>query len=762
MNYNTMSQLPKVYFQTNDDASFKIGFTDNQRYLNNGEVVFPKNSLGYIVDESELITLVKPCGDPYISFNIADTQFADLAAFEEWFAENAVGGSGGSSSGLTPSEVQEMIDESVSGKADASATTVDEYSIYATRDSNVSTAYTSVPITWVKIVPKGSTAKSGSLQFSGVTGYLYIQNIDYVNGTYTVGSGSLDPSLVSGLSITFEDGAMIVEVDASNPITYATFTNTVIEYVKTVIPEKVASDAIYDNVYPLIKKVDNSLTSVTINSASTVQQEIGIRQTKNEGGSTNQIVSLDGYLSYSGTTLKAEAYVNTGTDTLTTVAPTINSSSRTDYFFVNNVGQTAESNHIEIEILTGDTINLAFYGYDNTGRLTSRSLVVSGGTVTSGYGWPSEATYSLSNGVLTVDYAYTGTSAGNPLTINRIMATNNYGSTASVSDIVGYVKALLKDKVEVTEYIENTLKPTINGIEDSEEVIAQSINVLSDSLSGKQDTLLFYSEEDNTQDGSKDARIETTIEDTESGIVRTAYVESLVNDTTPFATLNAHTEVNNNEESYQRNADIYADDGGVYLSYQTQDDIEQTNYNAQLNINGDGISLNVDNEEDSVSLNVTTDGISLNVYNGEDAASFNVTAEGVTINGDEIVTESDLTASLSGKQDTLIAGSGITISGNVISADGGASDPNKLDVTAFTAYSAATATAISGKANASDVVSISDYDEAQRVTATALNDLNDRFGGMTLRKLTQAQYDALSGNTDSNTLYIITNVVNNA
>ena len=123
MNYNTMSQLPKVYFQTNDDASFKIGFTDNQRYLNNGEIVFPKNSLGYIVDESELITLVKPCGDPYVSFNIADTQFANLAAFEEWFAENAVSTGGGS---VDPEQLAGLIADA---EYISSATTIAFYNL---------------------------------------------------------------------------------------------------------------------------------------------------------------------------------------------------------------------------------------------------------------------------------------------------------------------------------------------------------------------------------------------------------------------------------------------------------------------------------------------------------------------------------------------------------------------------------------------------------------------------------------------------------
>lgn len=47
--------------------------------------------------------------------------------------------------------------------------------------------------------------------------------------------------------------------------------------------------------------------------------------------------------------------------------------------------------------------------------------------------------------------------------------------------------------------------------------------------------------------------------------------------------------------------------------------------------------------------------------------------------------------------------------------------------------------------------------EDEEVTAAGLNAVNDKFDGLKLKKLTQSQYDALSGNTDSNTLYVIVN-----
>lgn len=116
---------------------------------------------------------------------------------------------------------------------------------------------------------------------------------------------------------------------------------------------------------------------------------------------------------------------------------------------------------------------------------------------------------------------------------------------------------------------------------------------------------------------------------------------------------------------------------------------------------------------------------------------------------DEEVTSAalnELNEALSGKQDTLIAGSGITIdSANTISCtvEGGGGVPES----AFTAYTAATDARLA---------------EDEEVTAAALNTLNTALGGFKLQGITQAAYDALvsGGTVDANTLYIITNVVN--
>ena len=132
----------------------------------------------------------------------------------------------------------------------------------------------------------------------------------------------------------------------------------------------------------------------------------------------------------------------------------------------------------------------------------------------------------------------------------------------------------------------------------------------------------------------------------------------------------------------------------------------------------------------------------------------------------------------------------------------------KLNTNDFNTYSANTQTAINGKANSADVytknevytkaevdeaiaeidlseiedriaedeevtakalnelndkidaIDLSEIEnrlsEDEEVTAAGLNAVNDKFDGLQLKKLSQAEYDALSPNYDSNTLYIIT------
>lgn len=137
--------------------------------------------------------------------------------------------------------------------------------------------------------------------------------------------------------------------------------------------------------------------------------------------------------------------------------------------------------------------------------------------------------------------------------------------------------------------------------------------------------------------------------------------------------------------------------------------------------------------------------------------------------------EYPLQDAIDNKQDTLSAGTGISISGNVISATGGGGggmteDDELLLATALTDLNDRKIDASEVKSNyqrKGDYVTKtyvttalepyetkSNVEQVEEVASYALNDLNTRFGGLTLVKLTQSEYTALT-DKDENTLYIV-------
>lgn len=115
-----------ITFSVLSDSAVKLTFDGNSHYLQDGEITVPKNSLALVKDESELITFIKAAtGDAYLSFHIEDTNFANYTELENWYKTNMVSayGGGGGGGGVTSGEVQTMIDNSISGKANTSDVT---------------------------------------------------------------------------------------------------------------------------------------------------------------------------------------------------------------------------------------------------------------------------------------------------------------------------------------------------------------------------------------------------------------------------------------------------------------------------------------------------------------------------------------------------------------------------------------------------------------------------------------------------------------
>ena len=107
-----------VNIQKSGDSAIKFTFTDNDRYLYDGEITVPLNSLILVLDESDMVVIKKVDGDVFLTFLIDNTNFSTKAELEEWFKENACGGTGGSGSGVTEEWVEEYVSESVSGLSD--------------------------------------------------------------------------------------------------------------------------------------------------------------------------------------------------------------------------------------------------------------------------------------------------------------------------------------------------------------------------------------------------------------------------------------------------------------------------------------------------------------------------------------------------------------------------------------------------------------------------------------------------------------------
>ena len=132
---------------------------------------------------------------------------------------------------------------------------------------------------------------------------------------------------------------------------------------------------------------------------------------------------------------------------------------------------------------------------------------------------------------------------------------------------------------------------------------------------------------------------------------------------------------------------------------------------------------------------------------------------------------------LASKQTTLTAGTGISIVDNVISATGGGSGGGGLTEGDELLLSTALTDLNDRKIDASEVkanyqkkgdyatknyvtTALEPYEtkldeiNTEEVTAYALNDLNNKFGGLSLVKITESAYSALT-TKDENTLYIV-------
>lgn len=109
---------------TKTGNAIKFIFDENDHYLYNGTIEVPVNSLTLVTDESGMFTFKKSATNDIFISGLYSEIGMTKAELETFYKENMVGSTGGGG-GTTPEEVQEMIDESISGLAESSAVTLE-------------------------------------------------------------------------------------------------------------------------------------------------------------------------------------------------------------------------------------------------------------------------------------------------------------------------------------------------------------------------------------------------------------------------------------------------------------------------------------------------------------------------------------------------------------------------------------------------------------------------------------------------------------
>ena len=218
---------------TTEGSSLKFTFQDSQHYLQgNGEIIAPKGSLALITDDTDMCNFVKAdSNDIFVSVTY-DELGMSKSEILSWFATNAGSSGGGGEGGLTPEEAQEMIDSSISGKADTSAVTqaltekvdVDTYDSYtATTDAAIANKADESDLSALESVV-GTKASEVDLQAleSVVDGKLATSDFN----TYSAATDSVIASKASNTDLQSVSAATDEKLAINDFNTYSSATQT--------------------------------------------------------------------------------------------------------------------------------------------------------------------------------------------------------------------------------------------------------------------------------------------------------------------------------------------------------------------------------------------------------------------------------------------------------------------------------------------------------------------------------------------------------
>ena len=269
--------------------------------------------------------------------------------------------------------------------------------------------------------------------------------------------------------------------------------------------------------------------------------------------------------------------------------------------------------------------------------------------------------------------AYGGGGGGGGVTPGEVqtMIDNSISGKANTSDVTSAVTeftAALSGEITRAMASEEALSGAVSAVTDAlEEVelaVAQSINVIAQSVSGKQDTLQYITED--TEEGFVDINVE----------YENQYYGATIGGGSVLLTSDNLNNVSDpSNRLYGTALDIYADGVGLTSTEKWYDSengewVEESGVH-QLQSKEDGLYVDGEKIATVPMLNNKADASSVYTKTEVDTA-FGMAMNSLHSLSGEVAAYSAATdAALSGKQDALVAGAGIAINGNVISATGG-------------------------------------------------------------------------------------------
>lgn len=275
----------------------KFTFTDNDHYLQNGVIEVPVNSLTLVTDESEMFTFKKSATNDIFVSGLYSEIGMSKSELETFYKNNMV-------ENITSEEVQTMIDESISGKADTSAVTASIEAAVSGKQDTLS-AGTGIEITNNVISATGGGGGEGTVSgytyksenfnykysdafegpvyikydgYSGDSGNRWAGNFTIANSEWSSMSNDitlvLEDGVITGaayygqhLNVSVENGIAAVTPESGYYILFYSPKDSFVGYVEKVYSSGNTSDVIENTVYDMFDKLEGEIGNINIADA---------------------------------------------------------------------------------------------------------------------------------------------------------------------------------------------------------------------------------------------------------------------------------------------------------------------------------------------------------------------------------------------------------------------------------------------------------------------------------------------------------------